>query len=95
MYPIRITFSSAPRRDGSDPNLRAVMVLGMCSRDLLFQDLPIRVVEGGDKMVIRDVFQFRLGPRDENMQQRNISSEMAVSDLMRTLESDGGPCLLG
>jgi hypothetical protein len=72
--------------------LRAMMVLGMCTRDLLFQDLPIRVVEGGgeDGHSRRLSVHERLGPRDENMQQRNISSEMAVSDLMRTLESDGG-----
>ncbi|PWZ58289.1 CCR4-NOT transcription complex subunit 1 [Zea mays] len=42
-----------------------------------------KLIDGG-----RNIHE-RLGPRDENMQQRNISSEVAVSDL-RTLESDGG-----
>jgi hypothetical protein len=76
---------------------QAVMVLGMYIRDLHFQDLPNHVVEGGgeDGQSGRRSVHDHLGLRDENMQHQNMSSEMAESDLMRTLESDRGPCLLG
>jgi hypothetical protein len=96
VYPIRITFSSAPRRDGSDPKLHAISSGGDGSGHVQQGSPPFsrpphssgRRGEHGHsgRLSVHE----HLGPRDENMQQRNISSGVAVSDLRRTLESDGG-----
>jgi hypothetical protein len=95
MYPIRITFSSAPRRDGSDPKLQAITSsgdgFGNVQQGSPFSRPPHSLRgRGEDGHLGRLSVHERLGPRDENMQQRNISSEMAVSDLRTTLESDWG-----